>query len=144
MTRHLPRRAPLGLVTLLALAFGLPASGCIWYVVQDEVDFPYLVSGDAYCTLDNWWELVVDVEHPQGSRAIDFAWVEVTEVWYAPVATVYTDLGSIDLDFVGGTTWFIDVRSNPNFLDCSWPWEYELTFVAQDREGQQDRLTIVR
>lgn len=122
----------------------LLCSGCFYFLdVPEGRDFPHIVSPDAWCE-DGFWQLIVDVDHRHGSSDVDFVWVEVTEVWYGPFGTAYTDLGSVDLDFRGDTTWHASLRSSVDFLHCAWPDEYEITFAAEDREGDRDAVTIVR
>ncbi len=131
------------LCAALTLALGaLP--GCVFIVDRD--DYPEIRSADAYCELDGWWELVAEVRHPEGSLNVTSVWVNVVEVWWDQWGeeTVFTDLGSVELGYDGDGYWYGETPSSPSFLDCSWPWEYDLTFVAEDRDGDRDSLTITR
>ncbi len=138
MSRSLSSLIPAAtLITLL-----LASSAC---VVHAQRDVPKLDDVDAYCTFDGWWELITDVEHPRGSYAIDYVWVDVTEVWTDVFGdVVYADVGSIDLEWYEDETWFVATPSDPTFLDCGWPWEYDLTFNAEDDDGDLTYVTITR
>ncbi len=130
------------LCSILTLCLvGLP--GCVFLIDRD--DYPHVRSVDAYCEYDGWWELLAEVSHPRGSGAVSVVWVEVTEVWWDQWGeTVFTYMGSAALQYDGDGYWYGETPSSPSFLDCSWPYEYDLTFVAEDSDGDQDSLTITR
>lgn len=122
-------------------------SGC--FVLTERPaprDYPRIDGADAWCARDNWWELEADVSHPDGVRAVDFVWVEVTEVWWDSWTgeESWTWLGDVDLGYVGDGIWYAEEPSSRSFLDCGWPYEYDLRFVAEDIDGDLDTFTITR
>ena len=88
--------------------------------------------------------LEADVGHDSGPRGVRFVDVEVTELWYDPWGEVATFLGTVELAPEGDGWWSAAVRSSPSFLDCSWPDDYELRFIAEDTDGDLDVVTIIR
>lgn len=130
------------LVQAATLLVALSLSGC-FYIVETR-DYPDIVDLDAFCTSDGWWVLEAFVDHPEGTRFIDDVYVEVVEVWFAGYREDQTYLGDAVLEPIGGGEWLGEFRSDPRFLDCSWPWDYDLSFVAVDRDGDSDVRTITR
>lgn len=128
------------LLPLLALLL-VGAPGCIFII---EADAPYIYTVDAWCDGTGWWLLEADVGHDSGPRGVRFVDVEVTELWYDPWGEVATFLGTVELAPEGDGWWSAAVRSSPSFLDCSWPDDYELRFIAEDTDGDLDVVTIIR
>ena len=130
--------------SLVAVVAASTLSGC--FVLVERADSPRILEADAWCARDGWWEIEADVSHPDGDRDVDFVWVEVTEVWWDfwGENVTYTDLGDIDLEYAGDGLWYAEVPSEFGFLDCGWPYDYDLRFVAEDREGDTDSYTITR
>ena len=109
-------------------------------------DYPLIHDVDAFCAGDGWWEFNADVSHPDGNGDVDFVWAEVTEVWWNAWGeqTTYTYLGDVSLGYTGDGLWYAEEPSTYDFLDCSWPYDYDLRFVAEDLEGDTDSFTITR
>ncbi len=135
---------PRTLLTSFSLVVLLATTPGCFYIVDATPDYPRIRSVDGFCDRDDWWELTAEVSHPAGAGYVGAVWVDVTEVWWDQWGEVQTDLGSVDLDYDGDGFWYAELPSSPSFLDCWWAYDYDLTFVAEDLDGDRDSVSITR
>lgn len=129
--------------SVLLLVFLVLLGGCF----PPLPTVPVFAEAEAFCDADDNWNLFATVTHEDGDDEVEAVWVEVGYAFYDDDDTVYTEgaIGDpVDLVPVGESNeWSAQVGSDPDFLDCDYPFEYYLLFIAEDDEGNQGARTVI-